>query len=199
MGTVVISVIAAIIVRYSLASHIPHARHPRSGHQRAPRPQPSLPKAVPLGVPTGVCKKERRGVRGAGVTLLPTRVPPMVGGAWGGPGSTVTLSQMPFPPAPIPGPHQPVIATCTYPTQKQLWLPSAPRILEDAQVPVTVDPCPPASPSSPYLWSASMASSLFVEHILVPGLYVPSPPGMFFPGFLLGWLLTQIPNHPIQR
>lgn len=59
-------------------------RHARPGHQGAPRPHPALPEAIPLGVPSGVCKKEERG---QGCQRLPPadRVPPMGRGAWGGP------------------------------------------------------------------------------------------------------------------
>ena len=62
-----------------------------------------------------------------------------------------------------------------------------------------VDPCPLASPSSPSLWLAFLASSLFLERIPVLGPFRVPSIWESIPWISLGWFLSQIPDHPIQR
>lgn len=89
--------------RYLLAARrAPHPAIPALA-TRGRQPPPGPSRSLPLGVPSGVCKK---GERGQGCQRLPPadRVPPMGGGAWGGPPSAGTPSWVPPPLGLIPAP-----------------------------------------------------------------------------------------------
>lgn len=184
------------------ASHQPsHSRHPPQAHHPPPatrgRSGPAPPRSLPLGVPTGACKKEGTEVR-AGARL------PAGSSGGGGPrrglgfaaGDPITgaVSSGRDPPTPalacdsqiMSRPAQkPPVALCCSPNEDE-------TLLDDPQGLGSTDSLPAGlSSPTPHVWPAS----LFLEHIPVPGpLYVTSLHSRFLPG----WFLTLHPDHIVS-